>query len=144
MADPLPKRRHGWLRWAGLQEPDAPAVDSDAWTPVVSGCNVNDPETGHSDEAVRVIATLEAAGIETRQRAYVLQNDISMGRVGLYLMGPGPAPADRIRVAVVVHQRDLARAQQLVTELGPPQNTDATVTPRVGLEPIPGSEELNG
>jgi hypothetical protein len=126
-----------FLRWAGLQAPQEPVVDPDAWTPVAKDLSVDDVETGHCEEASRAVAALSAAGIEARQRAYVLQDDISMGRSGFRLLGPGPAAADRIRVAVVVQQRELERASEIlardraseiparnVTKPSPPDNKE--------------------
>lgn len=104
------------LRWAGLQEPENPSVDPDAWVPVAKDLLVDDTETGQCEEGSRTVAILSAGGIEARQRAYVLQDDISVGRSGFRLLGPGPAAADRIRVAVLVHQRELDRARKLLAE----------------------------
>lgn len=101
-------------KWAGLQQPQQPPADPDAWTPVAKGLRVDDAETGHSEQADELAAALTAAGIEARQRAYVLQDDIGMGRSGFRLLGPGPAPADRIRVEVLVHHRDVERAGDLI------------------------------
>lgn len=116
------------LRWAGLQARQEPAVDPEAWTPIVRDLSVDDVESGHCEEASRAVAALCAAGIEARQRAYVLQDDISMGRSGFHLLGPGPAAADRIRVAVLVRQRESERASEIlarnVTEPGPPDNKE--------------------
>lgn len=101
-------------------------MDPDAWTPVARDLSVDDVETGHCEEASKAVAALRAAGIEARQRAYVLQDDIGMGRSGFHLLGPGPAAADRIRVAVLVRQREFERATEIlarnVTEPGPPDN----------------------
>ena len=101
-------------------------MDPDAWTPVAKDLSVDDVESGHCQEASRAVAALSAAGIEARQRAYVLQDDLSMGRSGFRLLGPGPAAADRIRVAVLVQQRELERASEIlarnVTKSSPPDN----------------------
>ncbi|MGH2872294.1 MAG: hypothetical protein ACRDL5_07500 [Solirubrobacteraceae bacterium] len=114
------------LRWAGLQISQEPVVDPDEWTPVANDLAVDDAETGRCEEASRAVAALSAAGIEARQRAYVLQDDISMRRSGFRLLGPGPAAADRIRVAVLVQQRELERAKEIlgrkVTKPDPPAN----------------------
>jgi hypothetical protein len=116
------------LRWAGLEEPANAPVDPDAWTPVTKDLLVDDAETGHCEEAGSAVATLSAAGIEARSRAYVLQDDISMGRSGFRLLGPGPGAADRIRVAVLVRRRELDRARELlaenVTKPTPPANQE--------------------
>lgn len=113
-----------FLRWAGLHSRQEPEVDPDAWTPVAKDLSVDDVETGHCEEASRAVAALRAAGIEARGRAYVLQDDISMGRSGFRLLGPGPAAADRIRIAVLVRQREFERASEIlarnVTEPGSP------------------------
>lgn len=115
-------------KWAGLQQRPQPPVDPDAWTPVAQDLPVDDAETGHCEEAAKLVARLTAAGVEARQHVYVLQDDISIGRSGFRLLGPGPAAADRIRVAVLVHRRDLERAGELVagnvTKPDPPANKE--------------------
>lgn len=114
-------------KWAGLQQPQPPE-DADAWTPVAQDLPVDDAETGRCEEAAKLVARLAAAGIEGRQHPYVLQDDISIGRSGLRLLGPGPAAADRIRVAVLVRRRDLERAAASiagnVTKPDPPANKE--------------------
>lgn len=111
-----------------MQEPEKPAGDPDAWTPVIKDLMVDDAETGACEEATKAMAALSAAGIEARQRAYVLQDDLSLGRAGFHLLGPGPRAADRIRVAVLVRQRELDRARELlardVTKPPPPANKE--------------------
>lgn len=115
-------------KWAGLQQPQEPRVDPDAWTPLARDLPVDDAETGRCEQAAKLVARLNAAGIEGRQHPYVLQDDISIGRSGLRLLGPGPAAADRIRVAVLVRRRDLERAAELVaghvTKPDPPANKE--------------------
>ena len=116
MAGSQQPRGHRWLRWAGLYE-SPPPPDPEAWMPVAQNLNVDDPETGACEEAARLARALGAAGVEAQQRAYIPQNDISIGRVGLRLLGPGPPAADRIRVAVLVHSRDLVRSRELLAGL---------------------------
>lgn len=114
MADPPARPRRRWLRWVGLDPPRQTPADPDAWTPVASGLLVDDVETGHCEAAAQITAALAGGGVPSHQRVYVVQDDISLGRAGLRLLGPGPPAADRIRMAVVVHNRDLARARELL------------------------------
>lgn len=134
MADPQQARGPRWLKWVGLQEPET-APDPEAWAPVASNLEVDDADTGQCEEASRVMGALAAAGVESHRRPYVLQDDIGMGRAGLRLFGPGPQPADRIRMAVVVHNRDLARAREVLANVDdppkkpdPPANTQSSAS----------------
>jgi hypothetical protein len=115
MTDPreAPKQ-HRWLKWVGLQEPPA---DPDAWMAVVQDLTVDNVETGHCERAFRVAEALKAAGIEAQQRAYVRTDQ---GRVSGMSWGAfvGGTPAgDRVRVAVLVHNRDLEQANIVVAGL---------------------------
>ena len=144
MPEPESTRRHKWLRWVGLQEPETPAVDPDAWTPVAHGLQVDDTENGTSEAASRVTAALTAAGIESHQRPYLLQDDISMGRVGLRLLGPGPPAVDRIRLAVLVQNRNLPRAGEVVAglpEANEPDPPTHAVQPPASPEDPPGDTD---
>ena len=116
MTDPhqAPKQ-HRWLKWVGLQEPP---VDPDAWMAVVKDLAVDDAETGVCVAAARVTEALKAAGIEAEQRAYVRTKQ---GRVSGMSWGAfvgGTPAADRVKVAVLVHNRDLERARSVVAGLG--------------------------
>lgn len=99
-----------WLKRLGLQ---APAQDPDAWTPIVTDQLVDDPATGTSNIAARIIEVLASAGIEAQQRPYVVPHQPKLNvNVGV-LADPGPDAADRLRVSVLVHNRDLERATAL-------------------------------
>jgi len=116
MTDPheAPKQ-HRWLKWMGLQEPP---VDPEAWMAVVQGLAVDNVETGLCEKASLVAEALKAAGIESEQRAYVRADQ---GRVSGMSWGAfvGGTPAsDRVKVAVLVHNRDLQQATNVVAGLG--------------------------
>ena len=116
MTDPhqAPKQ-HRWLKWVGLQEPP---VDPEAWMAVVKDLAVDDAETGVCVAASRVTEALKAAGIEAHQRAYVRTEQ---GRVSGMAWGAfvgGTPAADRVKVAVLVHNRDLEQATSVVAGLG--------------------------
>jgi hypothetical protein len=116
MTDPhqAPKQ-HRWLKWVGLQEPP---VDPEAWMAVVKDLAVDDAETGVCEAASRVAEALKAAGIEAHQRVYVRTDQ---GRVSGMSWGAfvgGTPAADRVKVAVLVHNRDLEQATSVVAGLG--------------------------
>jgi hypothetical protein len=132
MTDPheAPKQ-HRWLKWVGLQEPPA---DPEAWIPVVKDLGVDDAETGVCKAASRVTQALKAAGIEAEQRAYVRTDQ---GRVSGMSWGAfvgGTPAADRVKVAVLVHHRDLEQAASVVAGLGEYREPDVR----------PADEELAG
>jgi hypothetical protein len=116
MTDPheAPKR-HRWLKWVGLEEPP---VDPEAWMAVVKDLGVDDVDSGVCKAATRVAEALKAAGIEADQRVYVRTDQ---GRVSGMSWGAfvgGTPAADRVKVAVLVHNRDLERATSVVAGLG--------------------------
>ena len=101
MADGRVRQRRTWRERLGLQPPPQ---DPDEWVPVTSA-TVDDANTGFSSLASPSAKALEAAGIETQQKPYVLP-DAPATRTS------GPDVTDRIRVAVLVHHRDLDRARE--------------------------------
>jgi hypothetical protein len=99
-------RKRTWRERLGLQPPPP---DPDEWVPVTSA-SVDDVKTGSSRQASRLAKTLEAAGIETQLKPYVVP-DPPTTRTS------GPDVADRIRVAVLVHHRDSAQARERLRSL---------------------------
>jgi hypothetical protein len=116
MSDPNEAPKHRWLKWVGLQEPP---VDPDAWMAVAKDLGVDDAETGVSEVASRIADALTAAGIEAHQRVYARPDQGRNSSFTLQSFGGGLPAANRVRIAVVVHNRDLERAQKLVADLGP-------------------------
>lgn len=98
-----------WLKRLGLE---AGPPDPDAWTAIATGLRISDPAAGTSDAAAAIIEVLAGAGIEAQQRVYVLPDEVK-----LTIFGPnadhGPDAADRLRAAVMVHNRDHERATAL-------------------------------
>jgi hypothetical protein len=91
-------------RGANASGSSRPPQDPDEWVPVTSA-TVDDANTGFSSLASRSAKALEAAGIETQQKPYVLPDAPAT-------QTSGPDVTDRIRVAVLVHYRDLDRARE--------------------------------
>jgi hypothetical protein len=106
MADGRLQQRRTWRERLGLQPPPQ---DPDAWVPVTSA-SVDNAQTGFSSLASRSAKALEAAGIETQQKPYVLPDEPATHT-------SGPEVTDRIRVAVLVHYRDLDRAREQLRSL---------------------------
>jgi hypothetical protein len=104
--DEQPHHQHRWLHWVGLDEKDPPP-DPDSWVPVASNLSVDDPDTGRSALAAQIVGKLGRAGIDAHQRAYVPPDTA--------FLFAGTAPADRVRVAVVVHERNEEQAKRVVT-----------------------------
>lgn len=98
----------------GLQEPP---LDPDAWMAVAKDLAVDNADTGLSEEASRIADALEAVGIEAQQRAYARPDQGRNSGFTLQAFVGGLPAANRVRVAVVVHSRDLERAQKLVAEM---------------------------
>ena len=71
----------------------------------VTSASVDNPQTGFSSLASRAAKALETAGIETQQKPYALPDEPAT-------RSSGPDVIDRIRVAVLVHHRDLDRARE--------------------------------
>lgn len=110
MTGPVPRHGHNWLRWLGLEEPPA---DPDAWVAVVQNLPVENFETGYSALAHRLTDALRAAGIEAHQRAYARADQGNTSGFSMRTLIGGDPTAARVRIAVVVHGRDLERAQQV-------------------------------
>lgn len=119
MAEPerAPKRR--WLKWIGLQEPP---IDPDAWMAVAQDLGVDDAESGFSEAASRIADALKAAGIEAHQRVYARPDQGRTSAFTLQALVGGLPAANRVRIAVVVHNRDLERAKSIVSNLPMPQD----------------------
>lgn len=109
---PAEKPKHRWLAWVGLQEPPA---GPDAWLPVATG-RVDDSDTGASDYASAVVQALADAQIEAHQRPYVVPDNTGLAAA---LFASNRSAADRVRVAVLVHSRDLERARPIVGTVQP-------------------------
>jgi hypothetical protein len=101
------KPKHRWLAWVGLQEPPP---DPEAWVPVATG-PVDDSGTGASSYASTISQALTDAGIEARQRPYVVPDNRGLAAA---LLVVNQSAADRVRVAVLVRARDLERARSVV------------------------------
>lgn len=99
------RHQHRWLEWLGLEEPPP---ESDTWVPVVRGCHVD--KTGSSRTASRLVDQLSTAGIEARQRSYEFDTS-SYAAVGMFNGGVVT------RIAVLVHNRDRARASEIAAKL---------------------------
>jgi hypothetical protein len=98
------KHRHRWLQWLGLQEP--PPVP-ESWVAVVRGLEVDAGEL--SDVGSLLVHSLSGSGIDARQRAYDFYDAEPGGRVPLTQMVSC--------VAVLVHDRDSARAAKIARAL---------------------------
>lgn len=110
MTGPVPHYGHKWLKWLGLEEPPA---DPDAWMAVVQDLPVENIETGYSAMAHRLTEALTAAGIEAHQRAYARPDQGNTSSFSMRTLIGGDPTAARVRIAVVVHSRDLERARQV-------------------------------
>jgi hypothetical protein len=126
MADQREAReQHRWLKWVGLQEPP---VDPEAWMAVVQDLTVDDVETGLCEKAIAVTEALKAAGIEAQQRAYVRADQGRLSGVAWGALVGGAAAGDRVRVAVLVHNRDLEEAKIVVAGLNEPPELEDQLT----------------
>ncbi len=92
----------------------------------VASFEVEDRDDGTSARAADLVRSLSDAGIRAEQRPYMVPD------VRVSWFTSGPAVNDRIRVAVLVHSRDVERATRLSHE------REATIPE---LEPI-SDEEL--
>ncbi len=104
---PAEKPKHRWLAWVGLQ---APPADPDAWVLVASG-RVDDADTGASGYASAVVQALADAQIEAHQRPYVVPDNAGLSAA---LLASNRSSADRVRVAVLVHAREVDQARVVV------------------------------
>lgn len=109
---PAETPKHRWLAWVGLQ---APPADPDAWVPVTSG-RVDDPDTGASGYTSAVVQALADAQIEAHQRPYVVPDSAGLPAA---LLASNRSAADRVRVAVLVHARDVDQARIVVGSVQP-------------------------
>jgi hypothetical protein len=108
--DSSPKQ-HIWLKWMGLQKPP---VEADSWVPVVRGLtdlDVDPASPGTSTVGARLVKLLSDAGIEASQRSYQFDESYV---TNIYSDAKGEMET---RVAVVVHERDHARAVAIAVEL---------------------------
>jgi hypothetical protein len=104
---PAEKPKHRWLAWVGLQsEPE----DPEAWVPIATG-RVDDPDTGASNYASAVVEALKDAGVEAHQRPYVVPDNRGLAAAANLI---SLSPADRVRVAVLVHAHDVEHATSVV------------------------------
>jgi hypothetical protein len=108
IVEPVGNPKHTWLRWLGLQEPP---LEPDSWVPVARGFGIHEFKTDSSEEASRLVGMLSGAGIQARQRSY--EFDASSATAAL--VGASGGGMVR-RVAVLVHNRDRARATEITAE----------------------------
>jgi hypothetical protein len=99
----LTKHRHVWLEWLGLE---GPPPDADSWVAVARGLLPDSPGAKASRLAAQMVDALTQAGIEARQRLYQFYNADTGGGASVF----GLASQMEACVAVVVHDRDLLRA----------------------------------
>jgi hypothetical protein len=135
---PAQKRKHRWLAWVGLEEPPA---DPEAWVPVATG-RVDDADTGASNYASAIAQALADAGIEAQQRPYVVPDNSGLAAAVLLV---NQSAGERVRVAVLVHNRDLARARPVVgnahdPELGGSPVSEGLAALRLGAAVPSGTE----
>jgi hypothetical protein len=119
MGEPQQPRQSRWLKWVGLQEPP---IDPEAWMAVAQDLGVDDSEAGSSEVATQISEALTAAGIESHQRVYARPDAGRTSAFTLQALVGGLPAANRVRIAIVVHNRDLERAKSLVAELPVSQN----------------------
>ena len=100
------RKPHRWLKWAGLE---APPLEADSWVPIVRGLTVSDAATHTSTLGTRLVGLLGDAGIEAQQRSYQYDDSLPMpfGSIGSL----------ETRVAVLVHNSDVARATEIAAQL---------------------------
>jgi hypothetical protein len=109
IVEPAGNPKHTWLRWLGLQEPP---LEPDSWVPVARGFGTDDFRTDSSEMASRLVGLLSGAGIQAHQRSY----EFDATRVaGAALVGASAGGMVK-RVAVLVHDRDRARATEIAAE----------------------------
>jgi hypothetical protein len=99
----LAKHHHVWLEWLGLE---APPPDADSWVAAARGFLLDGLGADSSRLAGQLVDALEKAGIEARQRLYQFYNADPGTGIGIL----GQSAEMETCVAVVVHDRDLAKA----------------------------------
>jgi hypothetical protein len=107
IVEPAGNPKHTWLRWLGLQEPP---LEPDSWVPVARGFDIHEFKTD-SEMASRLVGLLSGAGIQAHQRSYEFDATSPTGA----LVGASGGGMVR-RVAVLVHNRDRARATEITAE----------------------------
>lgn len=118
---PAKQPKHRWLSWMGLE---APPADPEAWVPVATG-RVDDPDTGASNFASAVAKALTEDGLEAHQRPYVVPDNHGLAAAANLT---NPSAVDRVRVAVLVHTRDVARARSIVGTAEDPELSGKSVS----------------
>jgi hypothetical protein len=106
IVEPAGNPKHTWLRWLGLQEPP---LEPDSWVPVARGFDFHDFKTD-SGMGSRLVRVLSGAGIQAHRRSYEFDATSPAGA----LFGGGGGMVKR--VAVLVHNRDRARATEITAE----------------------------
>jgi hypothetical protein len=102
LVDPTAEpKQHKWLEWLGLEEPPP---EPDSWVAVARDIAIDDLDSGSSSEASGLVDALNTAGIQARRRSYTYYD------ASLFTDSRQP------RFAVLVHERDLARATQIGAE----------------------------
>jgi hypothetical protein len=109
IVEPTGNPKHTWLRWLGLQEPP---LEPDSWVPVARGFDPDDLKTDSSEMASRLVGLLSGAGIQAHQRSYEFD---ATRFAGAALVGASAGGMEK-RVAVLVHNRDRARATEITAE----------------------------
>jgi hypothetical protein len=109
IVQPTGDPKHTWLRWLGLQEPP---LEPDSWVPVARGFDPDGLKTDSSEMASRLVGLLSGAGIQAHQRSYEFD---ATRFAGAALVGASASGMEK-RVAVLVHNRDRARATEITAE----------------------------
>jgi hypothetical protein len=107
-------REHKWLEWLGLEEPPP---EADSWVPVARDFQIDDVNARSSSEAARLVGQLSRAGIQARQRSYELDAAVETAEsLTLFAGGASVSSGSFTHVAVGVHNRDRARATEIVRQ----------------------------
>jgi hypothetical protein len=107
-------REHKWLEWLGLEEPPP---EADSWVPIARDFRIDDVKAGSSSEAARLVDELSRAGIQARQRSYELDAAVETEEsLTLFAGGASVSSGSFTHVAVGVHNRDRARATEVVRQ----------------------------
>jgi hypothetical protein len=91
---------------------------------VTQDLGIDDVETGSSEVATQISEALKEAGIEAHQRVYARPDQGRTSAFTLQALVGGLPAANRVRIAVLVHNRDLEQAKKLVAGLPMSQNAD--------------------